>query len=80
MLTAADVWTWATFGALLVVMGARAWVVETASMVRQGVRPVRERVLTAIAAVLLVALVIQVTNNGGALLVRMLLTGGNAPS
>ncbi|MFC5994810.1 hypothetical protein ACFQE5_11365, partial [Pseudonocardia hispaniensis] len=67
-------WVWTTFGALLALMAARAWVVETGYR-RLGRTPVREKVLTGAVAVVLVGLVVLLAANGGLQLVEMLRSG-----
>jgi hypothetical protein len=63
---------WASFGLLLALLGARAWVAETGQS-RLGRTPVRVRVLTG-ACVLATALVATtVTVNGGARLAWLLM-------
>jgi hypothetical protein len=68
----ADVWVWASFGLLLALMGARAWVVETGRAVL-GRTPVKVKVLTGACGVALALGVTTVTMNGGLQLVRLLL-------
>lgn len=64
----ADGWVWTTLGLLLVLLGVRAWVVET-GRTRPGRTPVRVTVLT-VACLAAAALVSGLTTaNGGALLV-----------
>jgi hypothetical protein len=68
----ADAWVWASFGLLLVLLGARAWVVETGHATL-GRTPVKVKVLTG-ACGLAVALVVGlVAANGGARLVYLVL-------
>jgi hypothetical protein len=68
----ADAWVWASFGLLLALLGARAWVVETGHATL-GRTPVKVKVLTA-ACGLAVALVAGlVAANGGARLVYLVL-------
>lgn len=76
MLTTLDVWTWAMFGALLVVMGIRAWVVETGTS-RYNIRSAPERMLTAVAVILVLTLVVLVAINGGLQLFEMLISGAD---
>jgi hypothetical protein len=71
---ALDVWIWITCLALLGVLGARAWVVETGQG-RLGRTPAKVQVLTAASAGVLVLLVVLVAVQGGALLVNSILTG-----
>jgi len=68
----ADGWAWASFGLLLALLGARAWVVETGHATL-GRTPVKVKVLTG-ACGLAVALVVGlVAANGGARLVYLVL-------
>jgi hypothetical protein len=68
----ADAWVWASFGLLLALLAARAWVVETGHATL-GRTPVKVKVLTA-ACGLAVALVAGlVAANGGARLVYLVL-------
>ncbi|MCW0215346.1 MAG: hypothetical protein OJJ54_18475 [Pseudonocardia sp.] len=71
-------WTWTAFFAFLVLMGVRAWVVET-SVGREDRGIGRQKVLTAAVGAVLVTLVVLATVNGGATLAGMLL-GGEAPT
>ena len=63
---------WSSFGLLLVLLGARAWVVET-GQTRLGRTPVRVRILTGACALAAVLVVTTVTANGGARLAYLLL-------
>ena len=62
-----DVWVWGASALFLVLMGARAYVVETGS-VRLGRTPASARALTALIAVVLVALGWLLAIQGGTLL------------
>jgi hypothetical protein len=71
---ALDVWVWILAAALLVLMGARAWVVETGR--RQfGGTPSRVKALTVASGVVLVALITFFFTQAGALLVQAVVTG-----
>lgn len=65
---------WATVAVFLVLIGARAWVVETGEG-RLGRAPAKVRALTGATVGVLVVLVALLAVQGGALLVRSLLTG-----
>jgi hypothetical protein len=68
------VWVWSSFGLLLVLLGARAWVVETGqTRLRLGRTPVRVRFLTGACALAAALVVTTVTANGGARLAYLLL-------
>ncbi|GEL16724.1 hypothetical protein [Pseudonocardia asaccharolytica] len=67
-------WVWTTFGVLLALMAARAWVVETGYR-RLGRTPVKVQVLTGAVAVVLVGLVVLLAANGGLQLADMLING-----
>src|SRR4051812_10877520 len=71
---ALDVWVWILAAVLLVLLGARAWVVETGR--RQfGGTPSRVRALTVASGAVLVALITFFMTQGGALLVQAVVTG-----
>jgi hypothetical protein len=71
---ALDIWVWILAGVLLVLLGARAWVVETGR--RQfGGTPSRVRALTVVSGVVLVAVVTLFFTQAGALLVQAVVTG-----
>ena len=65
-------WVWSSFGLLLALLGARAWVVET-GQTRLGRTPVRVRILTGACALAAALVVTAVTANGGARLAYLLL-------
>jgi hypothetical protein len=73
---AEDVWVWLSFLLFLLLMGARAWAVET-STARPGRSSQSVRVLTAGCVLAFAGLVGLVWANGGAELVE-LLTGGES--
>lgn len=68
----ADGWVWASFGLLLVLLGARAWVVETGHATL-GRTPVKVKVLTGACGVAVALVVGLVAANGGARLVYLVL-------
>ena len=68
----ADGWVWASFGLLLVLLGARAWVVETGHATL-GRTPVKVKVLTGACGVAVALVVGLVAANGGARLVNLVL-------
>ena len=68
----ADGWVWASFGLLLVLLGARAWVVETGHATL-GRTPVKVKVLTGACGVAVALVVGLVAANGGARLVYIVL-------
>jgi hypothetical protein len=68
----ADAWVWASFGLLLALLGARAWVVETGHATL-GRTPVKVKVLTAACGLAVALLVGLVAANGGARLVYLVL-------
>ncbi|MFC4947691.1 hypothetical protein [Pseudonocardia sp. GCM10023141] len=69
-----DVWVWVAVLLLLIVLGARAWVVETGSL-RVGRTPVKVRVLTYASVAVLAGLVALLGVQGGGLLVQSVVTG-----
>jgi hypothetical protein len=71
---ARDKWVWATALLLLLLMAARAWVVETTAQ-RPRHAVVRVRLLTGAVAGALAALVGLMAMQGGTLLVRSILDG-----
>lgn len=71
---ALDVWVWLVFLLFLIVLGARAWVVETGQG-RLGRTPAKVKLLTATSVLVLVGLVALVAVQGGYLLVESLITG-----
>ena len=73
-------WTWTAFFALLLLMGARAWVVETSTGRAEGRGTGRQKALTASAAGMLAVLIVLAVLNGGSTLVSMLLNGGQVPA
>jgi hypothetical protein len=73
-------WTWMAFFALLLLMGARAWVVETSTGRAEGRGTGRQKALTASVAGMLAVLIVLAVFNGGATLVSMLLNGGKVPA
>jgi hypothetical protein len=68
----ADGWAWAALGLLLLLLGIRAWVVETGHATL-GRTPVKVKVLTGACAVAAVLVVGTVTADGGTRLVYLLL-------
>lgn len=68
----ADGWVWVSFGLLLVLLGARAWVVETGHATL-GRTPVKVKVLTGACGVAVALVVGLVAANGGARLVYLVL-------
>jgi len=68
----ADGWVWASFGLLLALLGARAWVVETGHATL-GRTPVKVKVLTGACGVAVALVVGLVAANGGARLVYLVL-------
>ena len=68
----ADGWVWASFGLLLLLLGARAWVVETGHATL-GRTPVKVKVLTGACGVAVALVVGLVAANGGARLVYLVL-------
>jgi len=68
----ADGWVWASFGLLLVLLGARAWVVETGHATL-GRTPVKVKVLTGACGVAVALVVGLVAAAGGARLVYLVL-------
>jgi hypothetical protein len=71
---ALDVWVWILAAVFLVLLGVRAWVVETGR--RQfGGTPSRVRALTWATGVVLVALTTLFMTQAGALLVQAVVTG-----
>lgn len=68
----ADAWVWASFGLLLALMGARAWVVETGHATL-GRTPVTVKVLTGACAAAVALVVGLLAVNGGARLVYLVL-------
>jgi hypothetical protein len=71
---AQDIWVWLIFALFLVVVAARAWVVETGQG-RLGRTPVKVKLLTATSVLVLVGLMSLIAVQGGALLVESVLTG-----
>jgi hypothetical protein len=69
-----DVWVWLALLLFLIVVGARAWVVETGQG-RLGRTPVKVKLLTATSVLVLAGLLTLVAIQGGYLLVESLLTG-----
>lgn len=69
-----DVWVWATAGLFLVLMAARAWVVET-GRVRLGRTSRQVKTLTGASAVVLVGLVALLAMQGGTLMVTSIING-----
>ena len=65
-------WVWSSFGLLLALLGARAWVVET-GQTRLGRTPARVRILTGACALAAALVVTAVAANGGARLACLLL-------
>jgi hypothetical protein len=72
--SALDGLVWGAVALFLVLLGARAWVVETGSG-SLGRSPAKVQVLTAASATVLAGLVVLLTVQGGALLVNSILTG-----
>jgi hypothetical protein len=71
---ALDIWVWILAAAFLILLGTRAWVVETGR--RQfGGTPSRVRALTWATGVVLVALTTLFMTQAGALLVQAVVTG-----
>ena len=68
----ADAWVWVSFGLLLALLGARAWVVETGHATL-GRTPVRVKVLTGACGAAVALLVGLAAANGGARLVYLVL-------
>jgi hypothetical protein len=68
----ADGWAWAALGLLLLLLGIRAWVVETGHATL-GRTPVKVKVLTVGCAVVALLVVGTVTAGGGARLVYLVL-------
>ena len=68
----ADGWAWAALGLLLLLLGVRAWVVETGHATL-GRTPVKVKVLTGACAVAALLVVGTVTADGGTRLVYLLL-------
>jgi hypothetical protein len=68
----ADGWAWAALGLLLLLLGIRAWVVETGHATL-GRTPVKVKVLTGACAVAAVLVTGTVTADGGTRLVYLLL-------
>jgi hypothetical protein len=71
---AQDIWVWLTFALFLVVVAARAWVVETGQG-RLGRTPVKVKLLTATTVLVLLGLTTLIAVQGGALLVESIVTG-----
>jgi hypothetical protein len=71
-----DVWVWLALLLFLIVVGARAWVVETGQG-RLGRTPVKVKLLTATSVLVLGGLLTLVAMQGGYLLVQSLITGTN---
>jgi hypothetical protein len=71
---ALDPWVWLAFLLFLVVIAARAWVVETGRE-RLGRTPAKVKVLTATTVVVLVGLTGLVVVQGGYLLLESIITG-----
>ncbi len=71
---AMDKWVWISAAVFLVLLGARAWVVETGRR-QLGGTPARVRVLTVGAGVMLSVVVVMFMAQAGTLLVQSLLTG-----
>lgn len=71
-----DVWVWATAAVFLVLMGARAWVVET-GRTRPGRTSRQVTLLTGACAVALVGLVALLGVQGGGLMVSSVVNGTN---
>jgi hypothetical protein len=71
---AQDIWVWLTFALFLVVVAARAWVVETGQG-RLGRTPVKVKLLTATSVLVLLGLTTLIAVQGGALLVESIVTG-----
>jgi len=68
----ADGWAWAALGLLLLLLGVRAWVVETGHATL-GRTPVKVKVLTGACAAAALLVVGTVTADGGTRLVYLLL-------
>ena len=68
----ADAWVWASFGLLLALLGARAWVVETGHATL-GRTPVKVKVLTGACGLAVTLVVGLVAVKGGARLVYLVL-------
>lgn len=73
---ALDVWVWAACGLFLVLMAARAWLVETRHA-RLGRTTVAVKLLTASTMVTLVGLGVLLSVQGGRLLVDSIVTKTN---
>jgi hypothetical protein len=71
---ALDIWVWVAAVALLAMLGARAWVVETGRG-RLGRTPVQVKVLTGGVVAVVVALFALLAMQGGVLLVQSIITG-----
>ena len=71
---ALDIWVWVACLALLAMLGARAWVVETGQG-RLGRTPVQVKVLTGGVVVVMAGLFGLLALQGGILLVDSLITG-----
>lgn len=66
---------WAAFGLLLVVMAARAWIVETGVRGVDGRAPARVRALTVTAGIVALGVVVLVAVQGGIQLAGLLFGG-----
>jgi hypothetical protein len=71
---ALDIWVWVAVVALLALLGARAWVVETGQG-RLGRTPVQVKVLTGAVALVAAGLFGLMAMQGGVLLVQSIITG-----
>jgi hypothetical protein len=69
-----DVWVWGTVLLFLVLLGARAWFVETGQG-RLGRTPVKVQVLTGATIAVLLGIFALLAVQGGALLVESIVTG-----
>lgn len=69
-----DKWVWLVAALFTVVLGARAWVVET-SRTRPGQTSVAVRAFTGLTLTVLALLVVMLTIQGGRLLVHSIATG-----
>jgi hypothetical protein len=71
---ALDGWVWGTAALFLLLLGTRAWLVETGQG-RLGRTPAKVQALTGASVVVALGLVVLLTVQGGALLVTSILTG-----
>lgn len=69
-----DKWVWLVAAIFAVVLGARAWVVET-SRTRPGQTSVAVRTFTGLTLAVLALLVVMLAIQGGSLLVHSIVTG-----